>query len=101
MAANEEWTEYEFQNTTWTVPSRYTNLTPMGAPSLNLVCWALDTETNQRVAIKKLSQIFATSLLAKRAYREIKLLRHVNHDNIIRLLDIFAKADTYEELKEV
>lgn len=54
-----------------------------------------------KVAMKKLSKPFATNVHAKRAYREIKLLKHVNHDNVIRLLDLFTRADTADEINDM
>jgi p38 MAP kinase len=62
---------------------------------------AEDAFTSSRVAIKKLSQAFASQIHAKRAYREIKLLKHVNHDNIIRLQDLFTSATSLENLEDV
>ncbi|CAF1074412.1 unnamed protein product, partial [Brachionus calyciflorus] len=88
-------------NAIWNVPNRYVNLNPLGYGAYGLVCSALDNTTQQQVAIKKLSQPFTTRVHAKRAYREIKLLKHVDHDNIIRLLDIFTPANSFEEMQEV
>ena len=53
------------------------------------------------MAIKKLAKPFATNIHAKRAYREIRLLKHVNHDNIIKLLDLFCCADSAESLDDI
>ena len=43
---------------------------------------ALDTKTGQRVAIKKLSKPFANETYAKRAFREIRLMKMVHHKNV-------------------
>lgn len=50
---------------------------------------ALDTVTNKKVAIKKLARPFQTAVHAKRTYRELKLLKHMRHENVIGLLDVF------------
>jgi p38 MAP kinase len=50
---------------------------------------AKDQLTNQSVAIKKIMKPFSTSVLAKRTYRELKLLKHLKHENVISLSDIF------------
>ena len=42
---------------------------------------AYDTVTQQNVAIKKLSRPFQNVTHAKRAYREFKLMKLVNHKN--------------------
>jgi len=41
-----------------------------------------DGEDKKSVAIKKLSRPFQSSMHAKRTYRELKLLRHMNHENV-------------------
>ena len=61
----------------------------------------MDSVRNEKVAIKKISKPFATNIHAKRAFREIKLLKHVVHENIIRLFDIFSKANTAQELDDM
>lgn len=43
---------------------------------------AYDTVNDQNVAIKKLSRPFQNVTHAKRAYREFKLMRLVNHKNV-------------------
>jgi p38 MAP kinase len=34
------------------------------------------------VAIKKIMKPFSTPVLAKRTYRELKLLKHLKHENV-------------------
>lgn len=43
---------------------------------------ALNCETNEHVAIKKISNAFDNKIDAKRTLREIKLLRHMDHENV-------------------
>lgn len=43
---------------------------------------AVDTVTQNNVAIKKLSRPFQNVTHAKRAYREFKLMKLVNHKNV-------------------
>lgn len=47
---------------------------------------------NIKVAIKKLARPFQSAVHAKRTYREIRLLKHMNHENVIGLLDVFNPA---------
>jgi len=35
-----------------------------------------------KVAIKKLARPFQTAIHAKRAYRELRLLKHMRHENV-------------------
>lgn len=68
---------------------RYTDLKPIGLGSFGLVCSAKDSVTHEPRAIKKISKPFENATLAKRAFRELILLAHLQHDNIICLHDAF------------
>lgn len=46
---------------------------------------ALNSETAEQVAIKKIANAFDNKIDAKRTLREIKLLRHMDHENVSRL----------------
>ena len=43
---------------------------------------ALDSTNNTKVAIKKLARPFQTAVHAKRTYRELRMLKHMNHENV-------------------
>ncbi|RWW85309.1 hypothetical protein BHE74_00006024 [Ensete ventricosum] len=43
---------------------------------------ALNSETGEQVAIKKIANAFDNKIDAKRTLREIKLLRHLDHENV-------------------
>jgi len=56
-----------------------------------LICYphsaATNTQTNEGVAIKKVTNVFSKKILAKRALREIKLLQHFRgHRNVCQQL---------------
>ncbi|XP_029490450.1 mitogen-activated protein kinase 12 isoform X3 [Oncorhynchus nerka] len=51
---------------------------------------AVDFRTGTKVAIKKLHRPFQSELFAKRAYRELRLLKHMKHENVIGLVDVFT-----------
>jgi hypothetical protein len=56
--------------------------------------YALDSSAKDQlmgtsVAIKKIMKPFSTPVLSKRTYRELKLLKHIQHENIIALSDVF------------
>ncbi|CAH1432379.1 unnamed protein product [Lactuca virosa] len=53
-----------------------------------IVCCAKDSEAKEDVAIKKIGNAFDNSIDAKRTLREIKLLCHMDHENIIKIKDI-------------
>ena len=43
---------------------------------------AYDTKRQIKVAIKKLARPFQSPVHAKRAYREIRMLKHMHHENV-------------------
>ncbi|SGY53481.1 BQ5605_C006g03764 [Microbotryum silenes-dioicae] len=75
--------------TVFEVTTRYVDLQPVGMGAFGLVCSAKDELTGTSAAIKKIMKPFSTPVLAKRTYRELKLLKHIQHENIISLSDIF------------
>ena len=54
--------------------------------SAELPSSAKDELTGQAVAIKKIMKPFSTPVLAKRTYRELKLLKHLRHENVFTSL---------------
>lgn len=72
----------ELNKTVWEVPERYQNLSPVGSGAYGSVCAAFDTKTGHRVAVKKLSRPFQSIIHAKRTYRELRLLKHMKHENV-------------------
>ncbi|EDV29350.1 uncharacterized protein TRIADDRAFT_814, partial [Trichoplax adhaerens] len=67
---------------------RYKPIECIGAGAYGVVCSAIDNRTGCRVAIKKIAKVFDNLILAKRTYRELKILRHFKHDNIIAIREI-------------
>jgi serine/threonine protein kinase len=49
---------------------------------------AVNSVTGEKVAIKKIGNAFDNIIDAKRTLREIKLLRHMDHENVITIKDI-------------
>uniref|UniRef100_A0A8C5CPW6 MTSS I-BAR domain containing 2a n=1 Tax=Gadus morhua TaxID=8049 RepID=A0A8C5CPW6_GADMO len=80
----------DVNKTTWEVPERYRDLKQVGTGAYGTVCSAKDLRTGTKVAIKKLHRPFQTELFAKRAYRELRLLKHMKHENVIGLVDVFT-----------
>ncbi|KAH7688142.1 Mitogen-activated protein kinase protein [Dioscorea alata] len=48
----------------------------------------LNSETGEQVAIKRILDAFDNILYAKRMLREVKLLRHMDHENVLATRDI-------------
>ncbi|XP_033477376.1 mitogen-activated protein kinase 12 [Epinephelus lanceolatus] len=80
----------EVNKTTWEVPERYRELRQVGTGAYGTVCSAVDSRAGTKVAIKKLYRPFQSELFAKRAYRELRLLKHMKHENVIGLFDVFT-----------
>lgn len=73
----------------WVIPEYYEDLLVIGEGAFGSVCSAVDKRTNDKVAIKKIKNPFQTKVHAQRAYREIRLLRFMRHENVISLIDLF------------
>lgn len=56
---------------------------------------AMDSETNEKVAIKKIMHVFDNIIEAKRTLREIKLLRHFDHENVRLILSLYILSPFY------
>ncbi|XP_065067156.1 mitogen-activated protein kinase 14-like isoform X1 [Rhopilema esculentum] len=91
----------ELNKTEWNVPIRYQDLSAIGGGAFGQVCSANDTNDGQMVAVKKLSRPFQSIIHAKRTYRELQLLRHLKHENVIGLIDTFTTAATLENFDDV
>ncbi|XP_072222457.1 mitogen-activated protein kinase 14A isoform X2 [Leuresthes tenuis] len=91
----------EVNKTIWEVPERYQNLSPVGSGAYGSVCSAYDMKMGFKVAVKKLSRPFQSIIHAKRTYRELRLLKHMKHENVIGLLDVFSPATSLKEFNDV
>ncbi|MCP9265574.1 Mitogen-activated protein kinase 14 [Dirofilaria immitis] len=69
----------ELNKTVWIIPNYYQNLTPVGTGAYGTVC----------------------AIHAKRTHRELKLLRSMNHENIIDMLDVFTPDINAASLQDV
>ena len=65
-----------------------------------VVCAAHDEVAGEAVAIKKISNAFEHATYTKRTLREIRLLRLLQHDNVIRLRTLLppVKSDGFKDL---
>jgi len=88
-------------NSEFCVRKRYQELRPIGQGAQGKVVSGIDYLTNTQVAIKKLSRPFQNATHAKRAHRELILMRAVRHKNIIRLYDIFSPQRCLEDFEDV
>ena len=65
----------------------------LGSGSYGEVASAIDRKTGERTAVKRIHHLFDVEMDTKRIVREIHLLRHLKHDNIVKLLDVITPRD--------
>lgn len=70
------------------VDPRYSFTKTLGVGAYGVVCSALDAVSGRNVAIKKVTGVFDDQTDAKRIIREIRLLSCMQHENILKIIDI-------------
>lgn len=72
------------------VSDRYQILKVLGKGSYGQVVSAVDTTTGQKVAIKRMTDVFDDVTDARRAFREMHILRNLEHPQIVGLVDVIS-----------
>ncbi|CAH2063497.1 unnamed protein product [Thlaspi arvense] len=93
--------QYNLSGHIFEVPAKYKPpIMALGNGSYGFVCSALNTETNEKVAIKKIANALENEIAAKRTLREIRILRHLKHENIIGIKDVMLppKRDAFKDV---
>ncbi|KAK0203862.1 kinase-like domain-containing protein [Desarmillaria ectypa] len=85
----------EEKMTHFMVGSSYQPLDVIGEGAYGVVCSAIHIPTQRKVAIKRITP-FDHSMFCLRTLREIKLLRHFHHENIISILDILRPPSLHD-----
>ncbi|TXT12913.1 hypothetical protein VHUM_01314 [Vanrija humicola] len=81
------------------VPDRWRLLRPLGQGAYGLVISVQDSISGEPVAVKCITRVFDKPILARRALREITLLRHFGeHENLTGLIDLDNVWDGYNEI---
>ena len=84
------------QSDTFDTGDRFVNLQPVGYGANGLVFAATDKTCDKRVAIKKIR--ISDQRCCRQALREIRILKRLEHDNVILVYEILgAKGRTLEE----
>ncbi|KAH8705681.1 mitogen-activated protein kinase HOG1 [Talaromyces proteolyticus] len=76
-------------DTAFEITNRYTHLQHVRFGRIGLVCSAKDQRSGQIVAVEKMTKPFSSIMTSKKAYRELKVLRHLQHKNVSVLRDVF------------
>lgn len=79
---------YSMWQTMFEIDTKYVPIKPIGRGAYGIVCSSVNRETNEKVAIKKIHNAFENCIDALRTLRELKLLRHLRHENVIALKDV-------------
>ncbi|KAJ6244736.1 mitogen-activated protein kinase 13 [Anaeramoeba flamelloides] len=79
---------FPVSGTEFVIDQKYKYMKKIGQGAYGIVISAKDTTTKDKVAIKKIIGVFDRLTDAKRTLREIKLLKHFNHENILCLKDV-------------
>ncbi|KAM3917684.1 mitogen-activated protein kinase 7 [Leptodactylus fuscus] len=83
------------------VGDEYEIIETIGTGAYGVVSSARRKDTGQKVAIKKIPNAFDVVTNAKRTLRELKILKHFKHDNVIAIKDILRPSVPYSEFKSV
>lgn len=73
---------------------------PIGYGAFGVVWAVTDPRDGKRVALKKMPNVFQNLISAKRVYRELRMLSHFKHDNVLQSLDILQPPhlDFFQEI---
>ncbi|XP_065113595.2 mitogen-activated protein kinase 7 [Paramisgurnus dabryanus] len=83
------------------VGEEYDIIETIGTGAYGVVSSARRRDNGQQVAIKKIPNAFEVVTNAKRTLRELKILKHFKHDNIIAIKDILQPAIPHSAFKSV
>ena len=81
--------------------SNYQAIENIGTGAYGVVCSALNKLTKEKVAIKKIPNIFEQTVIAKRTYREIRILKHFRHDNVVAIQEILKPKESPADFKDI
>lgn len=81
---------FSMWQTMFEIDTKYVPIKPIGRGAYGIVCSSINRETNEKVAIKKINNAFDNRIDALRTLRELKLLRHLQHENVIGLKDVMV-----------
>lgn len=98
--SNMEMQTFNVRGAPFNCPPRYRLLQAIGEGAYGVVCSAVDVLTGERVAIKKIAAI-ADVVDCKRTLRELQLLRHFHHDNVLSLRDVYIPREQQGNVQDV
>lgn len=93
---------YRVLGSRFEIPDHYEIIDPVGSGAYGVVAAAKDTklEGENLVAIKKIEKAFEHKVFALRTLRELKIMRLLNHENVLSIKTIL-KPESLEDFKEI
>lgn len=80
------------ESASWEIGPKYMFQRELGSGTYGKVCEALLAGTTKKVAIKKLTDIYADPTRCKRILREIEILKYLNHPCIIKPIELIVST---------
>ena len=78
------------------LPDRYRFEKALGKGAYGIVCRVRDTETDTSIAVKRTKNAFKHTDTARRAAREIEMMRWMDHPNVLKLHSVLKPTDASE-----
>lgn len=75
---------------------RYRVLTELGRGAYGVVWKVEEKASKQIVALKKVVGAFNNDVDAQRTFREVYMLQHISHKNVVRLLNVHRAKNDYD-----
>lgn len=84
----------------WNVGEKYEIIKEIGVGSYGSVVQVKEKSSGKKLAIKRIGQIFDDLIDGKRILREVALLKHLKHKNIVNIIEIL-KPENMKSFNEI
>ena len=88
VKTTENYNYYSVFGTEFIVEKKYIIKEPAGSGAYGTVVIADDNTKGNQIAIKKIERAYEHKLFTKRTLRELRILRLLNHENVVKLITI-------------
>eukprot|EP01063_Lacrimia_lanifica_P024734 TRINITY_DN32590_c0_g1_i1.p1 TRINITY_DN32590_c0_g1~~TRINITY_DN32590_c0_g1_i1.p1 ORF type:complete len:369 (+),score=135.23 TRINITY_DN32590_c0_g1_i1:48-1154(+) len=92
---------YRVKGNTIEVDEKYDVFQSVGFGAYGVVCAGVNTQLRKRVAIKKMPKVFMDLVDGKRILREIILMRYMEHENVLKMLDLLRPREGKDKFSDV
>ena len=95
---SDQFMTYDICGLAWNLRRKYEHIEHIAGGTYGDVSKCLDKERGVEVAIKRMKNPFLSKAHAKRALRELKLLKFCQHDNLLSIFDAYTTASSPREM---